>query len=222
MLASVTSPRVRNQRRARGRPPGPSLTAERVLDAAVQAFSESGFHGVSLRDLARTIGVSAPALLHHFASKEKLYSAVLDRIRVSVEPVALACSDHGDPIEDVVAIVDGLVRWTREHDAYSRILLRELLDNESRALSARKWHLAPLVARLAERVRRAQGAGCTTLDAELFVFELVGAIAYFHAGTATIRRVTRRQDAQRLYEAFRAQITAGARLRLRAARSRAR
>jgi len=55
-------------------------TADRraeILDAAIKVFSEAGFHGGSLREIAERVGLSQPGLLHHFANKERLLEAVL-------------------------------------------------------------------------------------------------------------------------------------------------
>jgi len=55
-------------------------TADRraeILDAAITVFSESGFHGGSLREISERVGMSQPGLLHHFANKELLLEAVL-------------------------------------------------------------------------------------------------------------------------------------------------
>jgi len=55
-------------------------TADRraeILDAAIKVFSEAGFHGGSLREIAARVGLSQPGLLHHFANKEALLEAVL-------------------------------------------------------------------------------------------------------------------------------------------------
>lgn len=55
-------------------------TADRraeILASAIKVFSEAGFHGGSLREIAERVGLSQPGLLHHFASKEQLLEAVL-------------------------------------------------------------------------------------------------------------------------------------------------
>jgi AcrR family transcriptional regulator len=65
------SPRGEHDR-TRGRRP-------EILDAALAVFSSSGFHGGSLRDIARRAGLSQAGLLHHFPSKEHLLRAVLAR-----------------------------------------------------------------------------------------------------------------------------------------------
>lgn len=54
-------------------------TRERILDAALGAFSEQGFNAVSLRDIAARAGLTHVGLLHHFPSKEDLLVHVLER-----------------------------------------------------------------------------------------------------------------------------------------------
>jgi AcrR family transcriptional regulator len=52
---------------------------EAILDAALQVFGQSGFHGSSLREIARQCGVSHQSLMHYFPTKEELLLAVLRR-----------------------------------------------------------------------------------------------------------------------------------------------
>lgn len=52
---------------------------EQILDAAIAAFGQSGFHNATLADIAETCSISRPGLLHHFDSKEALLKAVLER-----------------------------------------------------------------------------------------------------------------------------------------------
>lgn len=54
-------------------------TRERILDAALGAFSEQGFNAVSLRDISARAGLTHVGLLHHFPSKEDLLIHVLER-----------------------------------------------------------------------------------------------------------------------------------------------
>jgi AcrR family transcriptional regulator len=50
---------------------------QEIVAAGLTAFSSSGFHGTSLRDVAGRAGLSQAGLLHHFRSKEHLLKAVL-------------------------------------------------------------------------------------------------------------------------------------------------
>lgn len=60
---------------------GPRLTRgerrQQILAVAAEAFSEAGFRGTTLADVASRVGVSQPGLLHHYPNKESLILAVL-------------------------------------------------------------------------------------------------------------------------------------------------
>nr|QKV49800.1 transcriptional regulator [Streptomyces sp.] len=56
-----------------GRPAAKDLTARaRIRDAALKHFAESGFSGATIREIAKTAGVSPGLVRHHFGSKEGL------------------------------------------------------------------------------------------------------------------------------------------------------
>ncbi|WP_030437603.1 TetR/AcrR family transcriptional regulator [Actinoplanes subtropicus] len=84
-------------------------TADRraeILDAAVKVFSESGFHGGSLREVAERVGLSQPGLLHHFANKEKLLEAVL------TYRDDLALERMGSDLPTGMGLIDALIDLT--------------------------------------------------------------------------------------------------------------
>jgi AcrR family transcriptional regulator len=49
-----------------------------ILDAARDSFTESGYAGASLRDIAARVGITHAGLLHHYPEKVALLEAVLD------------------------------------------------------------------------------------------------------------------------------------------------
>ena len=55
---------------------GPERRAS-IIDAARGLFASQGFHGVSVDEIARAVGVSPAVLYRHFDSKEALYESVL-------------------------------------------------------------------------------------------------------------------------------------------------
>jgi AcrR family transcriptional regulator len=50
---------------------------KRILDAAEKQLTKVGPEGLRLTDLAKTLGISHPAILHHFGSREGLVAAVV-------------------------------------------------------------------------------------------------------------------------------------------------
>jgi len=67
-------------------------TAKLILQAARQLFMAHGYRAVSTRQVAEAVGLTQPALYHHFATKEELYVAValaeLARLRAGLERIA--------------------------------------------------------------------------------------------------------------------------------------
>ncbi|HEY0984283.1 MULTISPECIES: TetR/AcrR family transcriptional regulator [unclassified Schlesneria] len=58
----------------------PDAVRTTVLDSALELFARYGFADTSLREISRHSGVSHPLILHHFGSKEELYSSVKRRV----------------------------------------------------------------------------------------------------------------------------------------------
>lgn len=56
----------------------PSDTRERILAAARALFIERGVQQTSLRDIAEQLGVSKPALYHHFDSRDALLASIVE------------------------------------------------------------------------------------------------------------------------------------------------
>jgi AcrR family transcriptional regulator len=52
----------------------------RLVEAALQAFSEGSYRGTTTAEIARAAKVSEPILYRHFASKRDLYLAALDHV----------------------------------------------------------------------------------------------------------------------------------------------
>ena len=51
---------------------------QEIVAAALEVFSEAGYHKGSIRDVADRVGLSQAGLLHHYPSKRELLEAVLD------------------------------------------------------------------------------------------------------------------------------------------------
>jgi len=86
--------------------PRAAATRARLLDAAVRAFAERGFHGTTTRDIAAAAGMSPAALYVHHRSKEELLYLISrsghERTLALVRD-GVACSD--DPAEQLVTVV---------------------------------------------------------------------------------------------------------------------
>jgi AcrR family transcriptional regulator len=51
---------------------------EQILQTAVELFSQRGFKGTTTKEIAKAAGVSEAIIFRHFATKDELYTAILD------------------------------------------------------------------------------------------------------------------------------------------------
>ena len=70
-MAKATAPE-----RARPSRGGEVDTRTRILDAALEGFSERGYAGTSIRQIARAAGIRESAIYNHFAGKRSIFDAL--------------------------------------------------------------------------------------------------------------------------------------------------
>jgi len=163
-------------------------TREKLLDTAEKLFAARGFYGVSIAAIADELGITKQALLHHFGSKEQLYGAMLARIsedyRAQQEEMA-ARSD--DPAAGLQAFLMRMSENALDANARTRLLMRELLDNNERAKAAGSWYLSAFLTTLTDMVRAIPAkAHLSEAEALALVYQFLGAINYFAISRPTL------------------------------------
>ncbi|WP_309064655.1 TetR/AcrR family transcriptional regulator [Microbacterium sp.] len=75
-----------------------AMTAERILRSALTRFSEHGFAGTSVDDVAADAAVTRGAVYHHYRSKTGLFLAVVSRMQQDVAHAVVAAVRDPDPV----------------------------------------------------------------------------------------------------------------------------
>jgi AcrR family transcriptional regulator len=110
-----------------------------ILDAAERHLREAGPAGIRLQEVAADVGISHPAVLHHFGSREGLIEAVVKRTmeQLQSELVSAVASDAVD--EDRAAGMLERVFHVLGDRGYGRIMAWVLLSGhptiEERAIA---------------------------------------------------------------------------------------
>lgn len=68
-------------------------TRDMLLDTSLRVFSRHGYRRTSMSMVAEDAGLTRQALYHHFASKELLFSALVDRLNARAHAAAVAAVD---------------------------------------------------------------------------------------------------------------------------------
>ncbi|CAN5740188.1 TetR/AcrR family transcriptional regulator [soil metagenome] len=101
----------------RKRQPRGDARRQQIIDAAIELFAAKGFRGTGLAALAEQVGVTAPALLYHFGTKDRLLREVVEQRQVD-ERAALAAVPEP---EVGVGQLHAVVRRTVEQSVLSRL-----------------------------------------------------------------------------------------------------
>lgn len=56
----------------------PGNTRQKIMDAAMELFSQRGFEAVSVRDIAGAVGLRESSLYNHFRNKREIFDAIVD------------------------------------------------------------------------------------------------------------------------------------------------
>ena len=160
---------------------------DKILVAAERLLATHGFHGTSMRDVARAAQLPLATTVYHFARKEQLYAAVLEGIAAELMRAMAQVNDRA-------TLARELVRWMTAQPERVRLLLRELLDNPGRVARAARLPMAPFLTRAAAIV----GGPAP----EIAVLHLVGALSYVVAARPTLHRIVGKARARELDDRY--------------------
>ena len=97
-----------------------------ILEAAADAIAENGFHGMTMRGLARATGRGLASFYNYFPSKEdvlfSLQTAAFETLNSSLKA---ALEDIEEPVEQLYVFVLNHVRYLAEHRSVMRVLVHE-------------------------------------------------------------------------------------------------
>jgi AcrR family transcriptional regulator len=94
-----------------------------IVEAAGRLFGERGYDGTRLDDVAAAAGVTKPILYRHFANKERLYLALLERHRHDLDRFAVP--DEGTLEQRLLAVLEVWLDYVEAHDYAWRMLFRD-------------------------------------------------------------------------------------------------
>ncbi|MDX6712515.1 MAG: hypothetical protein QOH96_3531 [Blastocatellia bacterium] len=134
-----------------------------IIRVAVSLFALRGFRGTTTKEIANAAGVSEAIIFRHFATKEDLYSAILDDCACegSVDPFeAMAEAFKGDDDRAVFqALGLAILNFHDENPEFLRLLMHSALEGHE--LSQMFWDrtVTRTYEFLGGYIRRRQAAG---------------------------------------------------------------
>ncbi len=125
-----------------------------ILDAALEVFSQFGYRGATLDQIAAAAQLSKPNLLYYFPSKEAIHVRLLSELMHAWLAPLQQLNESGDPIDEIVGYALRKLEMARELPRESRLFANEIIQGAPRFLDHIENDLRPL---LDEKCRVIQG-----------------------------------------------------------------
>jgi AcrR family transcriptional regulator len=100
---------------------------EDILQASLHLFAERGFHGTSMRDIARAADITEGLIYHYFASKRDLFRAIIEER--SFLPLLRTLPELADQLDLralLIVLARGFFDVLRQNTKLIRLLLQEV------------------------------------------------------------------------------------------------
>jgi AcrR family transcriptional regulator len=169
MAAAAEQPARKQQQRS-------IITQQKLLDAAIQAFSENGFKGTSTRDIAERAGVHHPLITYHFKNKDQLWRAATEKIfrEFNISLVkAMAEIPEIDPKAKAEAFIRTYLHYSRSQPALHRIILQEANCECDRLEWLSENHLKPLFEEVDKALTSLQQIGVVPPGSTALLFNMI-------------------------------------------------
>jgi len=166
---SVERPRRKQQQRS-------IVTQQKLLDAAVDAFSENGFKGTSTRDIAERAGVHHPLITYHFKNKDQLWRAAADKIFrdfTSAMAESLEFNSGTCPKERMTALIRAYVNYASRQPALHNVLVQEASFPNPRLDWLIDTHLKPFFEVTSSMIEELQQIGVAPAGNAKLLFNMI-------------------------------------------------
>lgn len=152
------------------------VTQQKLLDAAIEAFSENGFKGTSTRDIAERAGVHHPLITYHFKNKDQLWRAAADRVFSQFsESLTSSLEQHRQmcPKDRMAKLIRIYLNYAKEHPALHKVMVQEASHPNPRLDWLIDTHLKPFFTATFGMLEKLQEVGVAPPGNPALLFSMI-------------------------------------------------
>jgi len=166
-----------------------------ILSAGLDVFSQFGFRGATLDQIAETAGLSKPNLLYYFPSKEAIHSALLERLLDTWLDPLKRLDGEGEPIEEIMNYARRKLKMSQDYPRESRLFANEILQGAPRIAETLQSDLKCLVDEKAQIIRGwAKAGNIADVDPHHLIFSIWALTQHYADFDVQVRAVRGTDD----------------------------
>ncbi|WP_146586491.1 TetR family transcriptional regulator C-terminal domain-containing protein [Puniceibacterium confluentis] len=145
----------------------------KILEAALDVFSQHGFRGATLDQIAEAAGLSKPNMLYYFDNKEAIHVELLSALMAEwLAPLEVMDPD-GEPLEELLGYIRRKMQMSRTYPRESRLFANEIIQGAPRIGPDLNQRLKPLFDEKCALIRIWMQAGkLTPMDPGHLIFSI--------------------------------------------------
>ena len=135
--------------------PNPTRSRQQIVSASHRLFLSQGFHGTTMRQIARESGMALGSLYTHFADKEDLFKAVFEAYNPYPLLLLALENSQGQTAEDLArTAARRLVTQLNARPDLIKLVFIDVVEFQGEHLRQAWPQVAPGMEKFAERLRR--------------------------------------------------------------------
>ena len=144
-----------------------------IMDAGLAVFSQFGFRGSTLDQVAEAAGLSKPNLLYYFRSKGAIYTALLAKLLENwLEPLR-EINAEGDPVQELLGYANRKLDMSQHYPRESRLFANEIIQGAPHIADVLQGELRGLVDEISQVINDWVAAGrIKSVDPRHLIFSI--------------------------------------------------
>jgi len=144
-----------NDRSSKTSKPNPSHSRSQIVAASHRLFLEQGFHGTTMRQIAKDSGMALGSLYNHFVDKDDLFRAVFEAYNpYPILMLALENSQGATPADLVRTSANRLVKALSARPDLLKLVFIDVVEFQGKHLALAYPEVAAGMERFSARLRR--------------------------------------------------------------------
>jgi len=114
-------------------------TKKLIFESAIKIFSESGYRGATMDEIASNAGLVKGTLYYHFASKEQIFNFIVEEgLQILQEQVIEVQVMNLSPIEKLIKICKIQLKFLHGYTNFFKVVMSQLWGNDKRQSDLRQ------------------------------------------------------------------------------------
>ena len=122
-----------------------AMNQQRILDAALAVFSQFGFRGATLDQIAQHAELSKPNVLYYFRGKQEIYVNLMQQTLDQWLQPLVELDPKGDPVGEILKYALTKLEMSRQNPQASRLFANEIMHGAPMVKSVLEGDLKTLV-----------------------------------------------------------------------------